>query len=107
MEEKGRAANSAQTTSDMTDAGKLVTMVSCTRSAKTVAESEAERGDTQMIGQLLRPVGLGAEIDPDSSGSEPEHRDADDEKREMIPGRDGDDPGFDDLQHQGRCGNQS
>ena len=60
-----------------------------------------------MIGQLLRAVRLGAEIDPDRSGREAEHRDADDEKCEVIPGCDGDDPGFDDLQHQGCCGDQA
>ena len=60
-----------------------------------------------MIGQLPRAVPLGAEIDPDRSGREAEHRDADDEKCEVIPGCDGDDPGFDDLQHQGCCGDQA
>ncbi len=70
-------------------------------------EGEAERGGAQVIGQLLRAVPLGAEVDPDRSGGEAEHRDADDEKREVIPGGDGNDPGFDDLQHQGRRGDQA
>src|SRR5215213_2558008 len=33
-------ANSAQTTSDITEAGKLVTMVNCTKSANTVARAK-------------------------------------------------------------------
>ena len=33
-------ANSVQTTSDMTDAGRLVTMVNCTRSARIVARAK-------------------------------------------------------------------
>jgi hypothetical protein len=70
-------------------------------------QGEAERCGAQVKRQLLRSVPLRAKVDPDRSGGEAEHRDADDEEGEVIPGRDGDDPGLDDLQHQGRRGDHA
>jgi len=40
LQQSEATANSVQTTSDMTDAGRLVTMVNCTRSARIVARAK-------------------------------------------------------------------
>ena len=101
------AANSAQTTTDIIDAGKLVTIVSCTNSARTVASAKHERGDTEMVRQVLRTISFGPEVHPHGSRRESEHGNADDEEGEVIPGRNRDDSGFYDLQHQGCRRDQS
>ena len=70
-------------------------------------QGEGQRRHGQVVGQPLRSEPPLAQIDENRTGGQAEHGDTDDEERQVVPGRHGNDSGLDDLQHQRRRGHEA